>query len=345
MGELSYSFHIGSDKNRRKSANKKAKSNSSKSTSLSNNGIQNATQLSKVSRHNLEFYDRRLIQIIEGTSDLYKDTQDLYKKEFEESRIEYNNNQAREDRKIKNYFRHISDSSNRDLACEVIIQLGDMEFWKDKSKEECYKMVEVFKEQIKDLSKVVPEFKLANATIHFDESSPHLHIVGVPIKDGYKNGMKKQVAKSLVFTKSSLKIIQDKMRECCINSFNKTYKTNHLLKEKEIGRNKDVNVKDMPYYKDIQIKELKKELKQVKEIVAEQKEEIKGLTKQVLFFKNLWVKLKRFFRNKACYNKNETYEKVTKDLHENQLFTKEDMDQIMYGQPIPDIKTNKNLER
>ena len=42
-----------------------------------------------------------------------------------------------------------------------------------------------------NLEEVVPNFKIANATIHFDESSPHLHIVGVPFKDGLKNGMEK----------------------------------------------------------------------------------------------------------------------------------------------------------
>lgn len=35
--------------------------------------------------------------------------------------------------------------------------------------------------------------------------SPHLHIIGVPIKLKNKNGMKKQVGKSDVFTKESLK--------------------------------------------------------------------------------------------------------------------------------------------
>lgn len=54
-----------------------------------------------------------------------------------------------------------------------------------------HKMEETFKEQILDLEEVVPNFKIANATIHFDESSPHLHIVGVPFKDGLKNGMEK----------------------------------------------------------------------------------------------------------------------------------------------------------
>ena len=58
-----------------------------------------------------------------------------------------------------------------------------MNFWQDKTQEYRYKMVDVYKEQIEDLMKILPEFKIANATIHFDETSPHLHIVGVPVKE------------------------------------------------------------------------------------------------------------------------------------------------------------------
>lgn len=60
--------------------------------------------------------------------------------EFEQARIEYNESQTREDRKIKDYFNKISQDSQRDLACEIIIELGDMDFWKDKDmkyKKEC----------------------------------------------------------------------------------------------------------------------------------------------------------------------------------------------------------------
>lgn len=250
MTSLAYSIHLGSDQNRKKSAVKKAKSNISKSTSLPNNAIQNAAQLSKVNNHNLRKYDnnQELISTIYGTNDLYKDVQNVYLNEFEEARIEYNKTK-RIDRKIDNYFNHISNNSNRDLACELIIEIGDMEFWKDKDNEYRYKMTDVFKEQIKDLNKIIPEFIIANATIHYDESSPHLHIVGVPIKDGYKNGMKKQVGKSLIFTKTSLANIQDKMREYCINSFNKCYQVNYKLKEKEEGRNRDLKSSEMKNYR------------------------------------------------------------------------------------------------
>ena len=153
--------------------------------------------------------NRDEIYIVYGTDNLYKDVQNLYLQEFEQSRIEYNERQTREDRKIDNYFKHISNSKLWDLACEFIIELGDLEFWNDKDMNYRMKMVDVYKEQVNDLMKVVPEFKVANAVIHFDETSPHMHLVGLPISDNNKRGMKKQVAKSKIFTKESLKRIQD----------------------------------------------------------------------------------------------------------------------------------------
>ena len=56
-------------------------------------------------------------------------------------------------------------------------------------------MIDVYNEQVKDLIKIVPTFKIAIATIHFDETSPHMHIVGVPVIEDCTRGMKKQVGK------------------------------------------------------------------------------------------------------------------------------------------------------
>ncbi len=191
MEELSYSLHLGNDKNKSKKARRTAKTNDTNTTSFNNNAIQNHQQLSKVDKHNLRKYDddKELICIIKGTSSIVEDTKNLYLELFEDARIKYNEKQIRNDRKIENYFNHISNDNKRDLACEIIIELGDMDFWVDKDDKFKKKMSEVFKEQINDLEEVVPNFKISNATIHFDESSPHLHIVGVPFKDGMKNGM------------------------------------------------------------------------------------------------------------------------------------------------------------
>lgn len=176
---------------------------------------------------------------------MYEDVKKLYVQEFDSARIEYNEKQTRNDRKIEDYFSHISNNAKNDLAVEIIIELGNMEFWKEKDDTYKRKMTEVFKEQITDLEKIVPSFKVANAVVHYDEASPHLHLVGVPVKDGNKNGMKKQVGKSTIFTKESLHEIQDTMRVYCRESFNKIYQENIELLEKLEGRNQDIQIKNM----------------------------------------------------------------------------------------------------
>ena len=250
--ELSYSFHLGSNKNRKQSAKEIAKDNTSGTTSLANNGIQNANQLSRVNKHNLRDYDnnRDYIEVIKGSYNLVDDVKAIYMQEFEEARTEYNK-KVRPDKQINNYFQHISESPMWDLACEIIVELGDMNFWADKELDYRKKMAKVYAEQIEDLNVILPEFKVASAVVHFEErsKSPHMHIVGVPVKEDCKRGMKKQVGKSQIFTKSSLTKIQDKMRIACIKSYNKIYDSNAKLKEKQKGRNFDINVKDMDSYK------------------------------------------------------------------------------------------------
>ena len=260
--ELAYSFHLGSDKNKSKLAKKVAKENLSGTTSLANNAIQNAKDLSDVNKHNLRDYDnqRELIRTIYRTDDIVNDVKQLYLDEFEQDRIEYNNKQTREDRKIEDYFKKVCESQN-DIACEIIIELGDMDFWENKNQEYRLKMIDVYNEQVKDLIKIVPDFKIANATIHFDEVSPHMHIVGVPVSYDCKRGMKKQVVKSKLFTKTTLTQIQDKMRNACIKSFNKFYDMDFKLKEKQKGRNQDIKVNDMSNYREIKKQLAKKEQK------------------------------------------------------------------------------------
>lgn len=292
--ELSYSFHLGSDKNKSKVAKKVAKGNTSGTTSLSNNAIQNANDLSGVNKHNLRDYDneKELIRTIYGTDNIVNDVHNLYIQEFEQARIEYNNKQTRNDRKIDNYFEKVCASQN-DIACEIIIELGDMDFWKDKDDEYRFKMVDVFTEQIADLNTIVPSFKIANATIHFDESSPHMHIVGVPVIENCSRGMKKQVGKTKLFTKESLAEIQDKMRIACIKSYNRIYNDEMRLKEKQKGRNKDINSRDMQDYKIIKQNYEKHNLRLKK--ANEQTEKVYKSSNNI---RNMITNLKPTFMNK-----------------------------------------------
>ena len=131
MAELAYSLHLGSDKNRKNISKQNGRNNLSKSTSLTNNAIQNVRQLSKVDKHNYRKYD------------------------------------------------------NEQELIEIIIELGDKEYWDTKDDEFKSRMSEVYRKQVNDLELLVPNFKVASAIIHYDESSPHMHIVGVPIKYNY----------------------------------------------------------------------------------------------------------------------------------------------------------------
>ena len=291
--ELAYSFHLGSDKNKSKLAKKVSKGNVSGTTSFSNNAIQNAKDLSKANKHNLRDYDKQkeLITTIYGTNDIVEDVKQVYLDEFEQARIEYNS-KTRADRQIKDYFQKVCDSQN-DIACEIIIELGDMDFWQDKDNEYRYKMTDVYNEQVQELSKLLPDFKIANATIHYDETSPHMHVIGVPVIDNCKKGMKKQVGKSQLFTKTLLSEIQDKMRNACIKSYNKFYEVNTRLKEKQKGRNQDINVKDMGDHRNV-----KKQLEQKEQRLTEANNQTKTLDNKTANITEILDNLKPTLMNK-----------------------------------------------
>ena len=55
------------------------------------------------------------------------------------------------------------------------------------------RMTNVYSKQVEDLVLLVPNFKVASAIIHYDETSPHMHTVGVPIKTKSKYGKEKQL--------------------------------------------------------------------------------------------------------------------------------------------------------
>ena len=298
MEELSYSFHIGSDKNKKNSVRLTSKNNVSGTNSMSNNAIQNAKQLSTADKHNYRKYDNRQdeIVVIKGTTSLYNDVLRFYKNEFEEARLEYNNKQTRDDRKIDDYFKKISNNSKSDLAVQIIIELGNKKFWDTKSITYKHKMTNVFIKQVDDLELLLPNFKICSAIIHYDETSPHLHIVGVPIKYNCKTGMSMQVGKTDVFTRNSLKELQDKMRILCIEEYNKEYNLDATLKKKLKGRNKDIHVSDMINYQDTKdlIEKNQKNLKIINNNSIE-------LDKDTINIKDKILKLKKASLKKDTY--------------------------------------------
>ena len=222
MGDASYTAHVSN----RKSA------------------ITTKSKLKSVANHNLRKYrssdySRDNILLLYGTGNLYKDVQEVYHREFDEAVRIYNENQKRKDRKIDDYFEHVSEL-NQDMAVEIIFQCGDKEFW-EKHGDKAERMEFVYSYTLRKLQEFIPEFKVANAVIHFDEASPHMHVVGVPVYDGYKKGLSKRVSKRNVFTQEVLSgVLQDKLRSEAEGCFR--FNVKETFAEKKQGRNRDLSV-------------------------------------------------------------------------------------------------------
>lgn len=264
---MSVSFHIGSKKN----------------------AIPNLKKLKAIFIHNLRKYtnsnnpdlDLNLSKynvILKGTKNLLEDVKKLYKTEFDEAVYKYNEKQTREDRKILNYLSKVEEDKQKNIATELILQIGDKEDWQNIDFKDKQKMAEVFKNSLEVLEE--KGFKIANATLHLDETSPHLHVIGVPIGTDFKKGLEKQVSSKSVFSIGKLEILREKIEKTIIEDFNKVYNVNVEKKQEKGLIEEHLNITD---YK--QIKPVLDELVKMvdKNIAIEQvKEEIKKKDKQKL---------------------------------------------------------------
>lgn len=191
----------------------------------------------------------------------------VYHKEFDEALEEYNKKQTRQDRKIEDYFEHVA-GKEQDMAVEIIIQIGDREFWKQFDDMKSYMKLS-YQIILDELRKRLPQFVVVNAVVHLDEDSPHMHIVGVPVADGYKKGLSKQVSKRKVFTKDVLsRVLQDELREVANEEVNDWF--GKQIKEKSKGRNHDLSVAE---YK---VAQETKHLTQLQEQVEESDRAVKA---------------------------------------------------------------------
>lgn len=75
----------------------------------------------------------------------------------------------------------------------MIVQVGDKD---DFMIDPIYKVYanDILKEWVQGFEERNPQLKIYNAVIHNDEASPHLHINFVPVAEGYKRGLEKQVS-------------------------------------------------------------------------------------------------------------------------------------------------------
>ncbi len=133
------------------------------------------------------------------------------------------------------------------------------------------------------------------------------------------------------------------MRNACIKSFNKFYDMNFKLKEKQKGRNQDINVNDMGNYREIKKQLVKKEQKlekantqtrkldntskDIKEILSNLKPTKLNKNNMVISnedvqkIKDFWHSIMSHFHKRICYDKDNNYKIASDDLYKSGIFT------------------------
>lgn len=207
-----------------------------------NHSITNKQKLSNVYNHNLrkyeknsQNYDRNKITLLIDKVKSANEFERYFNNVFKQDVDKYNENQKRKDRRINNYFDHCCNKLG-DVAVEVIVQACDKQYWEEnKDKKEC--MIQVYKEQLEYFQNLMQDLDIVTAVIHNDETSPHMHILCIPIAS-YDRGLKKRCSKTKVFT-NKLEMLQDKMRENSEQLMRKYIDKDFKHDAKELGRNYD----------------------------------------------------------------------------------------------------------
>lgn len=204
-----------------------------------------------------------------------KDLKELYKSEFDPSLEKYNQKQKRADRKIDNYYEHVKNSKKTALQQEMIIQVGDKDYYQNGGDWRLGNYV--LEKWFEDFEERNPNLKVYNASIHNDEASPHLHLNFVPVANGYKLGLEKQVAFDKAIKQQDHTL--DKTRPFADWREKEVNLISEILKEfgverKLVGTNQYKDVNDYKVKKD-----LENEIEQLHKDLTMKKQELLAYTK------------------------------------------------------------------
>lgn len=120
---------------------------------------------------------------------IHDDIQEAYHRLFDTALEHYNAKQKRNDRKIKDYYRHINNSKKEKTFHELVVQIGD----KDKHLNS-EASVNIYEEFVEEFKKSNPQMHVFGAYIHLDEATPHLHLDYIPYTTGAKRGLEKKIS-------------------------------------------------------------------------------------------------------------------------------------------------------
>ena len=214
---ISVSMHIGSDKNAIKTM-----------ADIKRCDLHNNRKYKNIKNEEIDLTLSKYNITLKGTKNIYTDMENFYKTEFADALYNYNLKQQREDRKIVDYLTKMEKDTKTNIGVEILFQIGDKEDWKDKTLEDKQKSIDIFKIAVLELEK--RNIKVVNAALHMDETNPHLHVIAVPIIEGQKRGLQKQVSQNKVITREVIKELREVIEKNFIEEYNRIYGTSKELK-------------------------------------------------------------------------------------------------------------------
>ena len=322
-----------------------------------NHTLSTTSAVTKALRHNLRGYKNTKNYspsenlILVGNDDITLGTfENFYTELFSESVSKYNESKtvkSNPDRYIFDYLQKVSESKQQAVAEEIIITAGDFDFWDEYGEQlDKRKLDTVFKAVLEQLGTDCPNFKVFNAVVHYDENSPHLHIIGVPIATGQKRGMETRVGKAQVFKRETLEMLQDNLR----NRFKEEVKKAYGVQVKKKGKGRNFNF-SKEYY--IQSKEEGKKILELnnslEKSVNSSLESLKNHNAEMEKIKDSWLS---FLKKNKLKNVEEKFQMIEenfiKDLNqinENSKSFLESQQKIIYrfveNYPIIDFENTK----
>lgn len=215
---------------------------------------------------------------LRGSNNISNDIKEFYKNEFGEAVYKYNLKQNDERRKIVDYLSKVESDKQTNIAVEILLQIGDKENWENKTFEEKKKTKEMFENSLKILEE--KNIKVVSAIVHLDETSPHLHVVAVPVTENCKRGIEKQVSQNKVITREVMKELRENIEKSFIEDYNKIYGENIKKKVEKCEISKHLSVAD--YKNTKKMLEVAKEVGNVKTLSEELKGELERTKKEIV---------------------------------------------------------------
>ena len=233
--------------------------------------------LVKMEKHNRRLFEEikekyrgNIKELINSDSSYLDSYRKVIKEHILPAIMDYNEGK-RKDRQIKGvegYIEKLENDKSKNMATEMIVQVADREFWKEREKDR-HKMEFVYREYLEFLNKEFPNLKVISCTFHNDEDSPHLHIVGVPVAE-FDKGLRMRVSQRNVFDKAEMERWQDLGRDFLQKSMRKWVDKDFSFDEKEKGRNHNYGIDELiQRNEDFKKRNGVKELKEHKELLLE----------------------------------------------------------------------------